>query len=443
MRLILLSGVFGLFIFGSWHATAQQPVFRSLLDIPLIASGTFGEMRQTHLHSGVDFKTKGIVNQRVYSIESGYVSRIKVSARGLGNTLYITHPGGYVSVYGHLNSFSPAIARRVSEEQYTIRSFEIDIMLPAHAIDVGKGEVIGLSGNTGSSFGPHLHFELRDELSENTLNPFIYGIALKDTRSPLISALKVYPYGMFSRVNASCSPLSLAVNGQSKQYSLKGGDTLAISGLFFLGLQAWDLLDMAENPCGVYSMKVFLDKQLVYHHQLDTLSFYHARYYLSFMDYAENRNSGRRLMTTYVAPNNQMPIYRSVANNGVFCVGKSGLSHLEIQVADYAGNTSRLQFFVKEDTLAYSSCKTDCAPELLIVPNKPFSIETADFQLAFPLSAVFDSCCFQWTTKTGGAHILSPIMCIGNPDIPLLKPFQFKLKPFASVDNELCENSIW
>ena len=154
---LLLYFVFSISFSYSQSSEYPADYFRSPLDIPLYLSGTFGELRSNHFHSGIDIKTQGVQGKNVYAIADGYVSRIKVSAGGYGKVLYITHPNGTVSVYGHLKKFNKEIEKYVRDLQYKNESFEVETFPEKNLLPVIKSDVIAYSGNTGSSGGPHLH----------------------------------------------------------------------------------------------------------------------------------------------------------------------------------------------------------------------------------------------------------------------------------------------
>ena len=176
-----------LLLFASINAFSQvnypQNDFISPLDIPLFLSGTFGELRSNHFHSGLDFRTQSKTGFNVYATGDGYISRIKISTFGYGKALYITHPNGYTSVYGHLLKTSPKIDAYLKEQHYKEQSFEVDLFLGEGVLPVKQGEIIALSGNSGGSGGPHLHFEYRDSQTEKIINPLFFGLdaKIKDT----------------------------------------------------------------------------------------------------------------------------------------------------------------------------------------------------------------------------------------------------------------------
>ena len=190
--------------------------FRSPLDIPLYLSGTFGELRGNHFHTGLDFKTQQKEGLNVYAVADGYVSRIKISTWGYGKAIYITHPNGFTTVYGHLQKASPAIEAYIKKAQYAQKSYEVEMMPTESELVVKKGDVIALSGNSGGSGGPHLHFEFRDTKTEKIINPMFFGFdtQIKDSRSPIINNVVVYPVGDSSSVNQSRMPLEVSLSQQ-------------------------------------------------------------------------------------------------------------------------------------------------------------------------------------------------------------------------------------
>ena len=139
------------------------------VDFPIKLSGTFGEFRNNHFHAGLDIKTKGREGVEIKSFNSGWVKRIRVSLNGYGKALYIGHLDGLTSVYGHLKKFSPKIESYLKKKQYEKESYVIQLFPKVNELKIEKGEVIGYSGNTGGSYGPHLHFEIREEKGQVNL----------------------------------------------------------------------------------------------------------------------------------------------------------------------------------------------------------------------------------------------------------------------------------
>jgi len=181
-------GVFFILVATVFFAEAQDTSYHynyhPPIKLPFKLAGTFGELRPNHFHAGIDIKTEGTEGYRLYAIEDGYISRIKISRGGYGNALYINHPNGVTSVYAHMQKFEPELQQFVTDLQYELRKFEIDYSPETPIFEFKKGDIIGLSGNPGSSTGPHLHFELRETASENPLNPLKYGFNCTDNIAP-------------------------------------------------------------------------------------------------------------------------------------------------------------------------------------------------------------------------------------------------------------------
>ncbi len=249
MRFSILTLLFCQFIF----AQTQYPkdYFAPPLDIPMQLSGNFGELRPNHFHAGFDLKTNQREGLNVYAIAEGYVSRIKISTFGNGKCIYITHPNGYTSVYGHLQTTLGAIQDYVQKTHYKEKAFEIEMFPKPGELPVTKGQLIALSGNTGSSEGPHLHFEIRDTKSEFVINPMFFGYDknINDTKKPTISSLYVYPMDN-TTVNQSRQPLLLKVSLQ------KDGTYLAskvkANGKIGFGINAVDFDNVSGNRNGVF-----------------------------------------------------------------------------------------------------------------------------------------------------------------------------------------------
>src|SRR6056297_2149755 len=233
--------IFSISIFA--QETYPQDYFRSPLDIPIILAGTFGELRSNHFHAGIDIKTQQREGLPVYGIGDGTITRIKVSLWGYGKVIYIAHPNGYTSVYGHLQKFSPRIEEYIKKLQYSKKSYEVEVFPNYGELKIEKGELIAYSGNTGGSAGPHLHFEIRSSISEKPTNPLLYGIDVADATNPTLEKLFVYPLSESSRVNQSAEKIQVNFSRQSDGSYL--ADKVNALGKIGIGFVGYDRLDLA------------------------------------------------------------------------------------------------------------------------------------------------------------------------------------------------------
>ena len=249
--------------------------FINPLEIPLVLSGTFGELRSNHFHAGIDIKTRAQEGFKVVASADGYISRINVSLWGYGNALYVTHNNGYTTVYGHLKSFSPEIDAFVRKKQYQEESFTIRLYPEKDELLVKKGALIALSGNSGSSGGPHLHFEVRD-VKSNILNPMLFGITVPDHKNPTIVSAFSYTKNESSHINQSNKIVKLVMNRQAN------GDLLANNifahGSIGFGINAFDRLDGDINKNGIYDLEMEVNGNKVFQFAVNKFSFSESRF---------------------------------------------------------------------------------------------------------------------------------------------------------------------
>ena len=200
------------------EADYPQNYFQKPLDIPIILSGTFGELRSNHFHSGIDVKTQQREGLKVFATAEGYVSRIKISHWGYGKAVYITHPNGYTTVYGHLKKFDKKIETYLKKKQYEKESFSIQLFPEVHELSVSKGEIIAFSGSTGGFVGAHLHYEIRKTDGAIPINPMLFGFRVTDTKTPSINALYAYPLSYEAQVHQSAKPVKINFTQQKRWF---------------------------------------------------------------------------------------------------------------------------------------------------------------------------------------------------------------------------------
>mgnify|MGYP000474372297 CR=1 FL=1 len=307
------------------------------LNFRMLLSGTFGELRGNHFHAGIDIKTEGVEGQKVYSIADGYISRIKVSTWGYGKVLYITHPEtGHTSVYAHLQSFSAKIDSIVKKKHYQKESFEINFYPNANTIQIKKGEVIALSGNSGGSGGAHLHFEIRDTKTEHPINPLQFGFNIADNIPPTLSKLKIYAFDT-TLIDGYNKSKIINIKKTNNKYAID--ENPKISGSFGLGISTYDKSNDSYNKNGVYSIKLCVDTNICYKFTVDELDFSTSRFINAHIDYAEKKESKNKYHRCYKLPNNKLTNYSNLINDGIiniqFRVEQE--SQTEVMVSDLIG----------------------------------------------------------------------------------------------------------
>lgn len=312
-----------------------QDYFRDPLDINLVLSGTFAELRSNHFHSGLDIKTQQREGLKVYTAASGYISRIKISHWGYGKALYITHPNGYTTVYAHLQKFAPKIEAYIKRLQYEKESFEIEVFPKITELLVDKDEVIAFSGNTGGSGGPHLHFEIRDN-KERPLNPMLFGIDAKDTRQPMILGLYAYPIENESHINNSNEKTKLRlVPTNEGDYTV---ESINAYGKIGFGVVTYDQQDFAANKNGVNNIQTFYNGNKNFEIDFKRFSFSETKHLNRLIDYAYFKKKKSRIQKLYIEQNNPLSLYKNVIDNGFVIVEDSTSSVYKLRVSDYKGN---------------------------------------------------------------------------------------------------------
>ena len=325
------------------HAQDSFPQYRSPLDIPLYLSATFGELRNNSFHAGIDIKTQGVEGKRVYAVADGYVSRIGVSPFGYGNVVYITHNDGYTSVYAHLQRFNKAITKYVTDYQYRNKTFSATIYLSKETFPIKAGDFLGLTGNTGGSGGPHLHFELRHTKSEKPVNPLYFGLKISDDVRPNIKGVSVYPIDDESTVEGSDKPSYFSLEGKKSGYVLKDNKAYVYAnGNIAFGVSTDDQVGTSPNKNGPYAYELYLDDELSFRFECDSFSYSEPKYINSLIDYKRYKEKGNRYVRTEVDPFNKLSMYE--VKKGVVHVEEGDTVKVRFNIMDYAGNTSKVTF---------------------------------------------------------------------------------------------------
>lgn len=330
---------------GSDHVDNLSPIFISPVDHTMRLAGSFGELRSNHFHAGIDIKSKtGEEGDTIRATASGFISRIKIQRGGYGQVLYMDHPSGYTSVYAHLRDFTDTLQEFISNIQFENRSYEIDIYPEPNRFEFDQGDAIALMGNTGRSYGPHLHFEIRKTDTEVPENPYLHGLGPKDTRAPLIYAVEAHGLdGDHQKIWSKVHSLN------SKSEKSPGPSTTFEIPAWRAGfaIQTFDLMNGASNKNGIYTIDMFVDDSLYYSHKMDRVGFDVSRYINSHIDYESKKKNNRTLTKCYISPGNKLSFYPTISNNGEFKIYKEKPRKVDFVIKDFMGNTSTYTCFVK------------------------------------------------------------------------------------------------
>lgn len=403
---------------------AQEKFYTDPLDIPLLLSGSFAELRSNHFHSGIDIKTQGVTGLPVYAAANGYVSRIAVSPTGFGKALYIDHANGTTTVYGHLNSFSEEIENYVIDQQYTQKSFRVNLNIPPDMFIVKKGQEIAKSGNSGSSGGPHLHFEVRDTRTEEPLNPLDYGFSVDDNITPKVFSLLVVPLNDTSQVNLAQQAKSYPVVFYDGKYHLKNNPVIPVYGQIGFAIQANDYFNGTYNKCGINTLFMKVDGETRFTFQLNRFSFSDTRYINSHIVYEEYQKSKRRYIKTWLEPGNQLPIYNYDTSKGLVNI-TSGKQKVSINLSDTYGNSSELIFNIEsikgvsDDPVEYKT---------LVQYDQEFVFKESDFSVKIPRGALYKDIKFWHSVKPTTEAFYSEFYQLADRTIPLHTPATIWLK---------------
>lgn len=309
--------------------------FSNPLDFDLVLSGSFGELRSNHFHSGLDIKTQQREGMPVYAAADGYVSRINVGHYGYGKALYILHPNGYTTVYAHLRSYAGDIEKHVKDTQYAKETYELELFPESSLLPVKKGDLIAYSGNTGGSGGPHLHFEIRDA-SQRPMNPLLFGIEVPDSKTPIVSAVFAYPIGEDAHINQSQKRTKLRLIKQ-RDGNYKTEDILAFGKIGF-GITTYDQFDGASNKNGSYKIETQYNGSEKFEVVFNKFSFSETRYLNRYIDYEYNETNKSRVQKLFREQNNPLSVITKEDANGYVTIKDSLQSIYTIEVSDFKGN---------------------------------------------------------------------------------------------------------
>ncbi|HRY32212.1 MAG TPA: M23 family metallopeptidase [Bacteroidales bacterium] len=406
-------------LFQAWGFAQQYPTGYFGLPLPQITrvSGTFAEFRYDHFHSGIDFPAP--MRTPVYAIADGYISRIRLQSAGFGRALYINHPNGYTSVYAHLDEFIPDYEHFVTNYQFTYHTFELDEYPDTLRFPVKKGQIVAYSGNSGSSQGPHLHFEIRQTAGEMPTNPLLFGLKVNDNRKPVIRSLSYYRVRKNGDLLTGSMPVSLPVLKTAAGFSLKQTAVVNLPPYVIFGIRAQDI-DGSGNKNGLYELTVRMDSVLVYHTGMDQFSFDHFRAINSLIDYDHYQKTRQFVQLTRVAPCNAIPLYKTALNGGVFDFSDGQVHRITIELSDYQGNLTELSFRAQcKDPAQYPCPPRNSKHDIVFPCDQSNDFVSDELKLHIPRGVLFDTLELDYSKQSAAAGFYSSVHKIQDGSTPL------------------------
>ncbi|MDB4066402.1 M23 family metallopeptidase [Flavobacteriaceae bacterium] len=401
-------------LFLSFFISAQEAT--PPLDIPLLLSGNFGELRGSHFHAGLDIKTQGLQGFPVKSILAGSIRRIRVTVTGYGKALYIDHANGTTSVYAHLQKFAPKIEKIIKERQYKKEQFLIQSYFKTNELTVEQGEIIGYSGNTGGSLGPHLHFEIRDTKTQTPLNPLKLEYDIQDTQRPVISGLYRYDLN-YPRQKKKNDIRLIRKNDSTYTSSIQSW-----SGKTGIGLRMYDRQDLSYNKNGVYKIALRLNGKEMIQYTFDKISFDDGKYINTLIDYKTYTTEGIRIQKLFRDLPYGFSFLPKDAPNGIlnFEAGRSYL--LQISLEDFHGNKTYVESYIEGNReITTDNKKKLQIAENTVKPELDYLFEFENQEVYLPKNTFFEPVDFK-------IRATKDTLFVGSKEDALQRTFEIQFK---------------
>ncbi|MBK6929382.1 MAG: M23 family metallopeptidase [Saprospirales bacterium] len=405
----------------------QKDYFRMPVGLETIRlSGTFGELRSNHFHTGIDISSAtGSIGQPIYAAADGFIDRIRVQEGGYGKALYIKHPNGYTTLYAHLDKFSAAVERFVKEAQYKRERFEVDLYPADGAFKVEKGEQIGRMGNTGSSEGPHLHFEIRRSADQKALNPLLFGLPIPDRVPPELRDMKVYILNEQREVLSSLPfPIERRPNGA---YGVKGDTVRIPAWRVGFGLKAFDQsTGNTHNKNGLFALTLLANGQPAFQWHAAEIDFDESRYLNAHADYAAHERYGAWFHRCFVLPGDRLSNYARTETLGAVPLYKEKPTRITLQASDSYNNISEITFWVLR---AEPGPQTRPPHQFELPFLSENHVDLDGFSLTIPKGALYETLFFQYSASPPRSGWFAPVHHIHHDAVPLHRYCTLRLRP--------------
>ena len=393
------------------------------IDIPIFLSGTFGELRSSNIHAGIDIKTQGQEGFPIKAVSDGYVSRIKVSTFGYGKAIYISHPDGNTSVYAHLKKFSPLILAKVREKQYKVESYEVELFLDPEDLPILKHQIIGFSGNTGGSFGPHLHFEIRETNTQKPINPLLTHYHIQDGVRPVIQSLFAYPIGENAIVNSSKQELQIPFRKVND--SIYVADQIEAIGKIGFGISTYDRQDHTYNKNGVYAITAKLNGTQINRLQFSKIRFSDSEFLPTLIDYQMYSRTRQRVQKLFRSAANELTYFNHVEDGYIDVAVEKDYAY-QIKVEDANHNNRYLLVPIVGKNQEVVVPQKELPKGKKIEPNRDYLFIYDGAEIYFPKNSVYENSRFELAFETNNLHVKAD-------HVALRKDFRIKMNTPDSI----------
>jgi hypothetical protein len=413
----------------------QKPI--NPLDGKLLLSANYAELRSMHFHSGIDLKVGGVPGAKVYAVDDAYVYCLLVSPQGYGNCVYLKHPDGNITVYGHLHKFNSTLAKFIKNEQYANKSFAFDTIFTEPVFNVKRGDIIGFAGNSGSSFGAHLHFEIRDSANV-PINPVAKFYNVIDNTAPTIKSLTVFTLDNFGNAKKSRIVKDIPLKNVKGKHNIAG--TIEVESPAFFGIETFDNVDETYNKTGIRKMQVSVDNTTIFSCSLDSIAFEKDRYINALQAYDLLINEKRNVLKTYVEPGNRLGRYEKLVNSGIVEIADSLTHKVSITLTDDYNNKSILNFNIKAKAKTAGNIAPVSKKHKHVTWNLGGLYSCEDLLLIVPPEALYSNTYIEVEKKDTCINGFSSVFAVNLNSAPVHKPLDFIIK--TNISDSLLLNKV-